>query len=291
MDELMRLGYGDFSYTFPFERQVSVQGDFGNAQPKSAPVLGLTGGAYLYGFDPAPEGSGNVQGYFWLFANDGYEMAALRNAAKQMKAWGPKHLIKRTQDQVQMWTWAVVTNIELAQSARNVPHRMQQMQVNFHCPTARWYAHDGAVLFDQSESLFFDGLPVFTPKVDREDVGDTDTVEITNNGNAVANCYVRWEAPEGVTITNPTLTRNNEYGQLADSLQYTAVLSPGDVVDIDGRGHLLFLNDVVTPSYTKITALHGGWIQIPPGTHTLTVSGTFSGGDGKLTVDIWDTYT
>jgi hypothetical protein len=244
----------------------------------------------LYGFDPAPNGTGNVQGYLWLFADTPAQMAAKRNAIKEMLAWGPKHLIKRTQDNVQMWTWGIVTNVEMAQSARNVPHRMQLVQINFHCPVARWYAHDAGELYGQAESLFFDGLPVFTPKVDREDVGDTDTVEIINNGNAIANCYVRWEAPEGVTVSNPTLTRDNEYGQLADSLQYTDTLSPGDVVDIDARGHLLFLNDVVTPAYNKITALHGGWLQIPPGTHTLTVSGSFSGGDGKLTVDIWDTY-
>jgi hypothetical protein len=250
----------------------------------------MSGGAYLYGFDPAPNGSGNVQGYFWLFADSPAQMASKRQEADKMSDMGPKHLIKRFQNGVQAWTWGTVTNIDKAQTARNVPHRMQLMQINFHCPLARWYAHDGAALFDQGESIFFDGLPVFTPKIDRVDVGDTDTVQITNNGTATANCYVRWEAPTGVTITNPTLTRNNEYGQLADSLQYTDTLSPGDVVDIDGRNHLLFGNDVVTPSYDKVTALHGGWLQIPPGTHTLTVSGTFSGGNGKLTVDIWDTY-
>lgn len=290
MDEMLRFGYGTNSYTFPYNKQVSIQGDFGDAQPRSAPILGLSGGAYLYGFDPTPNGSGNAQGYFWLFADSPAEMAAKRQAILQMLDWGPKHLIKRTQDNVQMWTWGVVTNVDMAQSARNVPHRQQLVQLNFHCPTARWYGHDGNILFDSPESLFQDGLPVFTAKIDRMDVGDTDTVEITNIGSASANCYVRWEAPSGISITNPTLTRNNEYGQLADSLQYTDTLAPDDVVDIDGRGHLLFLNDVVTPSYSKITALHGGWLQIPPGTHTLTVSGTFSGGDGKLTVDIWDTY-
>lgn len=290
MDEMLRFGYGTYSYIFPYAKQVSIQGDFGDAQPKSESILGLSGGAYLYGFDPAPNGAGNVQGYFWLFADSSADMAAKRQAILQTLDWGPKHLIKRTQDNVQMWTWAIVTNVEMSQSARNVPHRMQQVQLNFHCPTARWYGHDGEVLFNSSESIFLDGLPAFTPKIDRVDVADTDTVQITNYGSATANCYVRWEAPTGVTITNPSLTRNNEYGQLADSLQYTDILSAGDVVDIDGRGHLLFENDVVTPSYDKITALHGGWLQIPPGTHTLTVSGSFSGGDGKLTVDIWDTY-
>jgi hypothetical protein len=290
MDELLRFGYGDYSYIFPSTRQVSLQGDFGDAQPKSAPVLGMPGGAYLYGMDPAPNGTGNAQGYFWLEAYSPNNMASLRDGAKAMLDWGPKHLIKRLQNGVQVWTWGIVTNIEMAQSVKNKPHVRQLMQINFHCPTARWYGHDGEGLFDQGESLFLDGLPVFTPKIDRQDVGDTDTVEITNNGSATANAYIRWEAPAGVSITNPTLTRNNEYGQLADSLQYTDSLAPGDVVDIDGRNHLLFENDVVTPFYSKLTTLHGGWIQIPPGTHTLTVAGTFSGGDGKLTVDIWDTY-
>jgi hypothetical protein len=146
------------------------------------------------------------------------------------------------------------------------------------------------VLYNSAESLFLDGLPVFTPKVDRVNVSNGSTVTVTNRGNATAGTYIRWEAPSGVTLTNPKLTRNNEYGQLADSIQYTDVLSPLDVVDIDGRGHLLFENDVVTPSYEKLDVLHGGWLEIPPGTSTLTVSGTFSGGSGKLTVDIWDSY-
>jgi hypothetical protein len=290
MDELLRFGYGTYSYIFDRDNQVSLQGDFGDAKTKSADVLGMSGGAYLDGFDRQKNGAGNVQGYFWLHASSPNEMTSLRDAAKEMLDWGPKHLIKRLQSGVQVWTWAVVTNVEMSQSVRNVPHKRQQMQVNFHCPTARWYGHDGAALYDSAESVFLDGLPVFTPKIDRVDVGDTDTVQITNSGNATAGAYIRWEAPMGVTITNPKLTRNNEYGQLADSIEYTDILNEDDVVDIDGRGHLLFENDSVTPSYDKLTVLHGGWLEIPPGTHTLTVAGTFDGGDGKLTVDIWDCY-
>jgi hypothetical protein len=290
MDELLRFGFGTYSYIFDRDNQVSLQGDFGDARPQSADVLGISGGAYLYGMDRQPSGAGNVQGYFWLYANTPNEMASLRDAVKQMLDWGPKHLIKRLQSGVQVWTWGIVTNIEMAQSVRNVPHRRQQVQINFHCPTGRWYGHGGSALYDEAESLFLDGLPVFTPKLDRVDVGDTDTVQITNLGNATAGAYIRWEAPTGVTIVNPKLTRLNEYGQLADSVEYTDTLNALDVVDIDGRNHLLFENDTVTPSYDKLTTLHGGWLEIPPGTHTLTVAGSFTGGDGKLTVDIWDSY-
>ena len=290
MDELLRFGYGSYSYIFERANQVSLQGDFGDAAPKSADILGAGGGAYLYGMDRQPTGAGNVQGYFWLHASSPSEMASLRDEVKQMKDWGPKHLIKRLQSGVQVWTWGIVTNIQMPQTVKNVPHRMQQVQINFHCPTGLWYGHNGSILYDSAESLFLDGLPVFTPKVDRVDVGNGDTVQITNNGNATAGVYIRWEAPTGVTIQNPKLTRNNEYGQLADSIEYSDTLTPLDVVDIDGRRHLLFENDTVTPSYDKLTVLHGGWLEIPPGTHTLTVAGTFTGGDGKLTVDCWDSY-
>jgi hypothetical protein len=292
MDELLRFGFGTYSYIFDRDNQVSIQGDFGDAQPKSADVLGMSGGAYLYGFDRQPNGPGNVQGYFWMFADSPNEMAEKRDAVKQMLDWGQKHIVKRLQSGVQVWTWGAVTNIQMAQSVKNVPHRMQLVQVNFHCPTARWFGHDGEALYGEAESLFLDGLPVFVPKIDRADVGNTDTVEITNSGNATAGCYIRWEAPAGVIITNPKLTRLNEYGELADSIEYTDTIAAESVVDIDGRNHLLFENDVVSPEggYDKLTVLHGGWLEIPPGTHTLTVAGTFAGGDGKLTVDCWDTY-
>lgn len=290
MDELLKFGYGTYSYEFDRDNQVSLQADFGDSQPKSAPILRMSGGAYQYGFDPAPSGAGNVQAYYWLQADNATEMYTKRDAIKAMEDWGPKQLIKRFQNGQQVWTWAVVTNVSMPQSVKNVPHRLQQVQINWHCPTGRWYGKYGELLFDSAESIFLDSMPAFTPKVDRVDVGDTDTVQVTNYGNTTAGAYVRWEAPTGVTIVNPTLTRLNEHGLTADSLQYTDTLQALDVVDIDARGHLLQENYVVTPSYDKLTVAHGGWLEIPPGTWDLVVSGSFTGGDGKLTVDIWDTW-
>jgi hypothetical protein len=289
MDEFLRFGYGPQSYIFAADSEISLQGNFGDSKPKSSAILGMDGAAYLGGFDRVGSGAGNVQGYFWLFADSASEMADLREAAYAMLDWGPKHLIKRHMNGQQVWTWGSVTNIEMAMSAKNMPHRRQQMQINFHCPKARWYGK-GQELYGQPESLFLDGMPAFTPKVDRTDVGNGDTVSITNNGNATAGAYIRWEAPVGVTIENPKLQRLNEFGLVADEVEYSDTLSPGDVVDIQGRNHLLFNNYSVTPSYDKLSILHGGWLEIPPGTWEIAVSGTFTGGDGKLTIDCWDTY-
>lgn len=289
MDELLRFGYGDESYIFTEADQVSIQNVFGDAKAESQSVMGLDGGVYLFGYERAPGSIGNCQVYFWIFADHPNDMASKRRAILTMKGWRPKPLIVRLQDGTQVWTWASVTNVQMAQSAKNRPHVQQLVQMNFHCPLAHWFGH-GVTLFDNGDSILSDGLPSIAPKVDRVDKGNGDTVDVTNDGDAPAYAYIRWEAPSGVTITNPTLSRDNADGLTVDSVQYTDVLSPNDVVDIDGRNHRLFENSTVVPSYDKLTALHGGWLEIPPGTHTLDIAGTFSGGDGKLTIDIWDTY-
>lgn len=289
MDQLLRFGYGAESYIFTPAEQISIQNVFGDAKPESQGAMGIDGGIYLFGYDRAAGAIGNCQAYFWLKAQHANDMAALRRDVLKMKGWYPKQLIVRQQDGTEVWTWGIVTNIQMAQSASKRPHRQQQVQINFHCPLAHWFGH-GVPLYDNADSVLSDGLPTITPKVDRVDKGDGDTVDVTNNGDAPAYAYIRWEAPTGVTITNPTISRDNAAGLTVDSVQYTDVLSPNDVVDIDGRNHRLYENSTVVPAYDKLTATHGGWLEIPPGTHTLDISGTFSGGDGKLTIDFWDTY-
>lgn len=289
MDELLRFGYGDESYIFDPTKQVSIQNVFGGVNAKSNTIMGLDGGVYLNGYDRSQGTIGTAQVFFYIFAEHPNDMATLRREILKMKSWGPKQLIVRQQDGVQVWTWAVVTDIQMAQTASKRPHKYQQVQVNFHCPLSHWFGH-GVELFDDADSILSDGLPTISPKVDRVDKGNGDTVDVTNNGDAIARAYIRWEAPAGVTITNPTISRDNAAGLTVDSVQYTDTLNPGDLVDIDGRNHKLYENSTVVPSYDKLTALHGGWLEIPPGTHTLDIAGTFSGGDGKLTIDVWDTY-
>lgn len=291
MDKLLRIGLGNRSYVFSPDEQASIQGDFGDTEPTSNKVLGGDGGVYAYGYDRSPLSVGNVQAYFWKHAQHANDMAAIRRELQVMQSWGPLHLVKQFMDGTQVWTWGIITNVRMPQSVQNVPHRMQQVQINFHCPLARWYGHNGSALYGVAEGVMLSGLPFLTPKIDRVEVGDGDTVTITNNGTMHSGAYIRWEAPEGVSITNPTITRENDYSQVVDSIQYTGTLEENDVVDIEARGHLLQENNVVVPNIDKLTVLHGAWLELPPGTSTLNISGTFVGGDGLLTVDCWDTYT
>lgn len=290
MDRLLRFGYGNESIVFE-DIQASIQPDFGDIDASSVRLATGDGGIYKWGYDRAFKPVATVQAYLWLIVPDQNTMAQQRRELDQLLTWGPRQLVKQFQDGRQVWTWAALTNIEKNQSVRDVPHRNQRVQLNFHVPRPYWFGKLGVSLFDNPDSILTDGLPTVTPNIDRQDVGDTDMVQITNNGTAPAGVYIRWEAPAGVTITNPKLTRQNNAGQIVDSIEYTGTMNAGDVVDIDGRNHLLQKNSTVTAGYwNNISVLHGRWMEIPPGTWTLTVAGTFSGGDGKLTVDCWDTY-
>jgi len=289
MDTLLRFGYGVRSYVFDPEQQASIQPEFGDNLAQSERTIGMSGGIYIYGADAPPAGIGNVQAFFWIIADSNEEMEAERLLFMQMKHWGPKQLIKRLTNGTQVWTWGVVTNVRPLQvNASSLPHKYLQMEINFHCPKAVWYGA-GVPLVDNA-TLVQNGLPLTAPKIDRQSVGNGDTVTVTNNGIAPAGVYIRWEAPTGVTITNPKLTRDNEAGIEVDHVQYTDTLNPNDVVDIDCRNHLLYDNYVVTPNYGKLDVKHGEWLRLEPGANVLDVSGTFSGGDGLLTIDAWDVY-
>ena len=77
---------------------------------------------------------------------------------------------------------------------------------------------------------------------------------------------------------------------IVDQLTYNDTLVANDVLVIDARDHSTIKNMIVEPSYAHLDEYNGQWLVIPPGTATLEIAGTFTGGNADLTLDCWDTY-
>lgn len=290
-DLITRFGIGAFSYDFTqsFIRQIEMPVGHGDLMPNNIRLAGLHGGYNLDGIDGARSSVGVTQAFFQI-EGDGTlaDISAKSHAILGMQAWGEKRLIKQLADGTELWTWATINNIRMSDRSDNLSYLVRDCQITWSTPKARWYSKADLSFFDDGWTLD-DGLTLTGPKVDAELVGNGDTVEITNNGNAYAGAYIRWDIPTGVTVTNPRIVRRNEAGQIVDQVTYTDTLVANDVVEIDAREHSTIYNMTVLPSYSKLSVASGAWLQLPPGTTTLEISGTFSA-DAELTVDCWDTY-
>lgn len=289
-DRLLKFGNGANSYDLSQLLQIALPSGFGDKIPNSTRLIGLDGGYNLDGRDRAKSSIGTLQASF-LLEGDGTDadMTSKQRAIMQMLDWGESRLFKEFGDGVQVWTWATVTNILMPQRSDDLSYIWQDVQISWNCTKSRWYGKPDMLFFEDGWILD-DGLALSTPKVDQVAVGNGDTITINNAGNATAGAYVRWDIPTGVSVLNPTLIRRNEADEIVDQLIYLDTLVADDVVEMDARDHQTLKNLIVDPSYQKLSALTGAWLQFPPGTTTLEINGTFTGGDALLTLDCWNTY-
>lgn len=289
MHILKQFGLGRNKYIFTAENQAQIQPYFGDNTPQTIRLAGMDGGMSVHSDSRPPSGVGNVQAYIWLHAETPAEMETKQQAVMAMASYGLSKLFKERYDGTLLWTWAVVTNIEMSQSAKNVPHKQLQYQINFNCEKSRWYGKTGMLFLDDGLGLD-DGLTLPGPQIDRVTKTTGQTITITNDGDAPAGAYIWLEAPASEDVTDCRLTRLSDDGVSdADWVQYTDTISDSEVVIIDGRDHSVQENYVVIPDFGKLDALRAAWMEFLPGENTLTVTGTFTNGV-ILSVDCWNTY-
>ena len=167
-------------------------------------------------------------------------------------------------------------------AAKNQPHKRIRARVIWQVDDPHWYRREGMHFMDDGHKMD-DGLVMVGPQVDQESVADGGTVEVTNNGNAPARPLIRFEYDDGA-ITNPCLYRVGGAGFTIDSVTYNHTFASGETKEIDCRDY-----SVIT-DYDNLEFETADWMLIPPGTHELTVSGTFGGNHLKLSVYFEDTY-
>lgn len=228
---------------------------------------------------------------FKYAGDDTTDFTAFKKALHQMKNHGLTYLFKRMEDDTLVFTLAQCTRVHVQPDNDIQAHIWPQGELRFACPKARWYGREGMESLDNGQALD-DTLTLIPPQVDRVTKTSGQTVSVTNNGDAPAGVLVWLEAPAGHTVTNPTITRMSVDGvSLADSLAYIGTLNGGDVVIMDARNHQAQLNYAVfaASGYGNVQALRATWLEIPPGTSTLTITGTFSNGV-IVTLEWWDSW-
>lgn len=282
MDMLVKFGVGSGAFVFPQEDQVSIDYNFADTMQQSVRLIGKDGGISPYGTGRAPAEMGNLSITYLVEGVDAIDMGHRATIFRKLGYMGQQRLFMRHRNGRMMWTWALCSSVGMSQNVGQRPHVRQRVTLTFQCQDSKWYHTDGMLFFDDGLS-FGDGL-VFPPmKLDQESVDNGDTVDVTNYGNAPVAPVIRWDIPTGVTATNPTLTWANPQGNIVYSVQYAASLGGDDVVEIDCR------NQSVAPSFNNLVVTHGAWMEIHPGTQTLTVTGTFSA-NVDLTIDFWDAW-
>lgn len=288
---LKEFGIGTYSYNFVDFDVLYPLVPVVNGSPmrvSNAQVIGIDGAYNSGGLNRARSGVLTLQTGITLRANGHDQMEQRLRALQEMKQWGEKRLFKTTADNLDMWAWATCLDVVGRLREDDTSYLQADVDITFNIPRARWYRKSDMSFFDSGFTVG-DGITLSTPQIEAQSVGDGSTVNLTNNGNAYAGVYVRWDIPTGETATNPTITRQNEIGQDVDVLAYTGTLSGDDVLIMDARNHSTTLNMIANPDYENVDAATGAWLEVPPGTITLNISGTFSA-NANLTLDIWDTY-
>jgi hypothetical protein len=257
---------------------------------QSVAVLGGIGAYHQPGPGAVRRGSRTITGR-WRVRGDGSlaDIAAIKRSFDAMLSWGMQRLLKESGDGLQLWTWGTVEDVRVSENRSRLDYIWPTLTVTWRCETARWYGKQNLTFFDGT-STFADNLPLTPLKVENVAVSAGSTVQISNQGTEKAGLYIKLSVPAGVTVTNPQFERRNNSGLVEDRIIYQDTLTGGDVLTLDSRNHHTTENTMAYPSYTKVDELHGGWLQVPPGTHTIEVDGTFSGGTANLTLDCWDVY-
>ena len=287
MHMLLKFGVGANAFVFPQASQTSFDFNFADTMQQSVRLIGKDGAISPFGTGRPPAEMGNVSVSYIVESltqnppdalDMGHQIAMFRSLPYR----GQQRLYMKHQNGRIMWTWALCSSVQTPHNVSNRPHQYQRVQLTFQCQDSKWYYTDGQIFFDDGMT-FGDGL-VFPPlKLDQESVGNSSTVSVTNYGNAPASPIIQWDIPSGVTATNPTLTWSNVDGNVIYSVQYTASLGGNDIVIINCK------DLSVLPSFSNLTVTHGAWMEIPPGSHTLTVTGTFSA-NVDLSIDFQDAW-
>ena len=292
VETLTKFGIGNNTYDLSDTSVLSPvrnPSGFGDFRINNVTLMG-TDGAYNGDGRDRPRSNAGQLAVSYILKADGTQadMAQKLRALYEMQNWGEKRLFKQYGDGVTVWTWATV-NVSNQNRDDDRSYIWMPVDLTFNCPKARWYGKPDMQFFNDGWVLD-DGINLSVPKVEEESVGNGDTVEISNAGNADAGAYIRLDIPEGVSVQNFSITRRNEAGLIVDQLTYNDTLVANDVLIIDARDHSTIKNMIVEPSYANLDEYSDQWLVIPPGTTTLEIAGTFVGGNADLTLDCWDTY-
>src|SRR6056297_3375717 len=133
---------GLYQYTFPTKVQ-SFRDNFGDVQPVSSRVIGISGGIDEYGRGVHITGNGNVSMTYWIQADTQDEMELIRDKIKGLVAFGTQPLIYQ-HDAETRWCWAYLNAPDITFNSGQAPGNNQRVTLNFRVDDPTWYSINSA---------------------------------------------------------------------------------------------------------------------------------------------------
>jgi hypothetical protein len=314
------------SYTFP--GQSSGSDNFMEVVADASRLPGVDGGYDKYNTRRANQAIGNVSAEWWLqnAAMTGLRDAvgAMAGWGKQrlfIDVWDSTREDKR-------WTWARVNNIRSPENVTMRPNLQQKVTANFQVNEPGWkggqkliYMDEGHILDDGwycDGALYMDeghlcdhGFYLNPPKVDAQ-MNSGDSATVTHRGTRPAKAVLTIAAntnQEGFLGDGTTLGDGHYLdsavgpvgglrvifsanGKTDSEFLWGDTMLPGERLIIDADAQTVMVNGRTDrtgyPSFQRITGY--GFITVPPGTSTLTISGGIPDLGCHVTLEFWDEY-
>lgn len=287
MNLLKRFGAGNKLYVFDGE-QININDNFGDLAAATSRLPGLDGGFDEYGMGRAPNEVGMVQAEIWLHYNDIVEATTKLDAVRKMADWGVQQLwMQPTRGGIERWCWARVNSIVSSQNVKDVPHRRQRVKLTFQASDPFWYSYGNAsgsiigVDFVIGSSIFGGGAPTALS-------GLSNTVSLTNNGNAFTYLQIVIRPGAGQSCANPILQRIED-GDVADQVRWIGTLGALDELYIDPRRQKVTLNGIGAYD-ARFVAKTNEWMRLNPGSNTIRVLFGNSGDAANLSLRFLERY-
>lgn len=314
------------SYTFP--PQPSGSNNFTEVIANSTRLPGVDGGFDVLGQRRANQAIGNISGEWWLqnasmttLRDTVGAMAGWGKSRLFSAVWDGSREDKR-------WTWARVNNLRMPENVTSRPDMQQKASANFQVSDPGWkggqkliymdaghimddgWSHDGALYMDEGH-LMDSGLYHNPPKVDQQ-MNSGDSATVTHRGTRPAKAILTIAAStneEGFLGDGTTLGDGgymdsavgpvgglrvifSANGKTDSEFLWGDTMQPGERLIIDAEAQTVMVDGRTDrtgyPSFQRIVGY--GFITVPPGESTLTITGGIPDSGCHVTLDFWDEF-
>lgn len=316
--------------SYPFPPQSSGNDNFLEVLANATRLPGVDGGYDVLNFRRAPQAIGKVSGEWWIQSSTQSmttlrdtvgEIAWWGPQRLFSDVWDTSRQDKR-------WCWARINNFQMSENVKMTPHAQQKVSANFqvvdpgwkggqkliyldegHICDDGWYC-DGALYLDEGH-LCDHGFYVNPPKVDAQ-MNSGDSVTVTHRGTRPAKAVLVIAAnmnEEGFLGDGTTLGDGHYLdsavgpvggirvvfsanGRTDSEFIWGDTMQPGERLIIDAEKQTVMVNGRTDrtgyPSFQRIKGY--GFITVPPGESTLTISGGIPDLGCHVTLDFWDEF-
>lgn len=260
---LIRFG----EYVFP--EQIELSDNFRDLVQRTIRLPGKDGGYRVYGDRSSPGEIGNIRTSFWLEPEDPNDLQLMVDEVGVMRTFGMQQLVARERNGVATrWCRAEVSNIQLSENVRDMPHKRQRVTVNFQTDDPYWYK-----IGTEAGGLWGDGFwgdgEWGTGGVAQALSGTFNLFTLDNDGTAVT--YPRIVISTGAAQTASAIyIQNITGGVLVDAISWTGTIGPNTRLEINCRALSVRLNNSF--AYSSLFGfVNPNFFKLLPGENQLRV--------------------